>query len=216
MWYHSISLHTGMSQHQSFWRGGGIFSSAAEKQELFKCELHIKGTVLYVWSCRRCIKNWIVVCYRGSKYPQKTAFILLLESDVAGTSLSGHLSAVLFLMWCCKSTGDREQHLWSYWSPEGCIKKWYGKTKCYSCLYKKCGLWLCCISYLGQAVRHKECKLRFETFCFSPLTRVSINVADSSELYLLFLISLRILSGWPIINKFGFRKDMKLWIGPIA
>jgi len=113
--------------------GGHIFLRCW-KTGIFKYELHLKGILLYVCSCVRCIKNWIVVCYRGNIYPQKTAFLLLLESDAAGTSLSGHLSRVLFLMWRCKCTGDREQHLWSYWSPEGCIKKWHEKAKGCGCL----------------------------------------------------------------------------------
>jgi hypothetical protein len=58
---------------------------------------------------------------------------------------------------------------------------------------------------------------RFETLWFSPLTRISINVADISLFHLLFLMSLNILSGCPIVNIFGCHQDMKfLWIGPIA
>ena len=81
--------------------------------------------------------------YRGLKFPQKSVVLLLLESDAACTSLNDRCawkSALLVLVWCRKSTGDREQHLWSYWSPEGYFKKCYDKAKCYGCLCKKCGL----------------------------------------------------------------------------
>jgi hypothetical protein len=58
---------------------------------------------------------------------------------------------------------------------------------------------------------------RFDTLWLSPLTRISINVADSSLLYLLFLMSLSIFSGRSIINICSCHQDMKLlWIGPMA
>ena len=76
--------------------------------------------------------------------------------------------------------------------------------------------WRCCISYLSQAVQHTEWKPTFETLWFSRLIRISINVADLSLLHLLFLRSLSILSGYPIINIFGCHQDTKLWIGHMA
>jgi len=51
----------------------------------------------------------------GLKLPQRAVILLVLESDVAYTSLNGHSarkSAVLVLVWCYKATGDREQDLW--------------------------------------------------------------------------------------------------------
>jgi len=52
------------------------------------------------WSCLRYIKNWIVISYKGLKFPQNAVVLLLLESDAACTSLTGHCawkSAVLVL-----------------------------------------------------------------------------------------------------------------------
>jgi len=69
--------------------------------------------------------------------------ILVLESDAACTSLSGHSArenAVLVLVRCYKVTCDREQNLWRYWLPERCIKQWHGKPTGDGCLCKKCGL----------------------------------------------------------------------------
>ena len=87
---HSFNMHTGRYQHQSFWNGG-IFSSRAKWNEFLDYELHIKRSVLYVWRSLRCTKNWIVICYRGQKFPQKAVVHLLLESDATLTSLSGTL-----------------------------------------------------------------------------------------------------------------------------
>jgi hypothetical protein len=57
----------------------------------------------------------------------------------------------------------------------------------------------------------------YETSWFSPLTRKSIYLADIYLLRLLFLISVNILSGWPIINIFVCYQDMKLlWSGPMT
>jgi len=48
--------------------------------------------------------------------------------------------AMLVLVWCYKARGDREQDLWRYWLPEGCIKKRYYKSAGEGCLSKKCEL----------------------------------------------------------------------------
>ena len=56
--------------------------------------------------------------------------LLVLESDAARPILNGHStrkSAVLGLVWCYKTRGDREPNLWMYWLPEGCIRVWYDK-----------------------------------------------------------------------------------------
>ena len=47
-------------------------------------------------------------------------------------------SAVLVLVCCCRARGDREQELWGYCLPEGCIKQWCDKPSGYGCLNKKC------------------------------------------------------------------------------
>jgi len=129
MCYHSISMHTGRYPHQScwYWR---LLSSSGEVSVYLKYELHIKGTVLCLWSSLRYVKSWIVICYRGINFPHRTVVLLVLESDGPCTSLNGHCerkSAVLVLVWCYIPTGDREQDLWSYWLPEGCIKQLYDK-----------------------------------------------------------------------------------------
>ena len=48
--------------------------------------------------------------------------------------------AVLVLVWCYKTIGDREQYLWRYWLPECCIKQCYDKPVGDCCFCKKCGL----------------------------------------------------------------------------
>jgi hypothetical protein len=129
MWYHSIRMHTGRYWHQSFWYWR-LLSSSAEVSGYLEYELHIKGTVLCLWSSLRCVKSWIVICYRGLNFPHRAAVLLVLESDGACSSLSGHCarkSAVLILVWCYKARGDREQDLWMYWLPLGCIKQLYDK-----------------------------------------------------------------------------------------
>ena len=86
---------------------------------------HITGIVLYYGSSLRCIKIWIVIYYRGLKFPHRAAILLVLESDCACTGLNGHCARkteVLVLVFCYKARGDREQDLWRYWLPEGCIK----------------------------------------------------------------------------------------------
>jgi len=56
-----------------------------------------------------------------------------------------------------------------------------------------------------------------DTDWFTPLTRLSIHTADNFLLTLLFLMSVSILSGCPIINICSCLQDMKLsWIGLMA
>jgi len=217
-------MHTGRYRNQSFWNWG-LFSSSAEVSGLLKYEFHMKGTVLCFWSSLRYIKCWIVIYYRGLKFPQKAMVLLLLESDAACTCLNGHSagkSAVLVLEQCYKAVCDGEQVFWRYWLPEPCISKWYGKQKSDDCLCKT--FWLgeqrssdiavSCNLAKQSDIRSEN--TRFETW-FSPLTRISINVADISLFHLLFLMSLNILSGCRIINIFGCHQDMKLlWTRPMA
>ena len=131
--------------------------------------------------------------------------------------------AVLVLVWCCKSPGDREQSSWRYWPPEGCSKKWYDKRTGYGCLSKKCWLGEQCSSDIAVScnlAKHSDMQREntsFETLWFSPLAIVSINATDSSLFHLLFLMSLNILLGCLIINICGCRQDLKLlWTGPMA
>ena len=49
-------------------------------------------------------------------------------------------SAVLVLVCWYKARCGREQELWGYWLPEGCIKQWCDKRSGYGCLSKKCEL----------------------------------------------------------------------------
>jgi hypothetical protein len=74
--------------------------------------------------------------------------------------------------------------LWRYWSPEGCINKWYDKPKCYSCLCMRCGLWANWSSdfavsrTLGKDSDIQIKNTGFKTLWFSPLTRISIYLAN--------------------------------------
>jgi hypothetical protein len=58
-------------------------------QDFFKYELHVKGTVLYLWGFVRCIKCSNVVYYMRFKYPHRAMVVLPLESDGACTGLDG-------------------------------------------------------------------------------------------------------------------------------
>jgi hypothetical protein len=159
----------------------------------------------------------------GLKFPHKAVVLLVLESDGACTSLIGHCarkSTVLILVWCYKARGDREQDLWRYWLPESRMKKRYEKPSAVGCSSKKCELWEQWSS--GVAVSRtltKHCDIQgentiFKTLSLSPLTTIHIDLADSSVLPLLFLTSLIILSGSPIINTHSCHQDRKLfWVG---
>jgi len=115
-------------------------------------------------------------------------------------------SAPLVLVWCYKARNDSEQDLWRYRLSEGCIKQWYDRRSCYGYLSKKYLLWEqwssdIAVSYtLTQLSDIQSENTRFETYWLSPLTRIHIELADSSVLPLLFLKSLSIWSGGPIIN----------------
>jgi len=182
-------------------------------------QLYVEGIVLYYWSSLRCIKIWIVIYYRGLKFPHRAAVLLVLESDGACTGLNGHCarkSIVLVLVCCYKARGDREQDLWRYWLPEGCIKKWYDQPQQQVWTGGAMKQWPCCISYLGQALWHTEWKNKIKTLRLSPLTGVHIDIADSRVLPVMFHRSLSILSGCPIINIHSCHQYKKLsWLGPM-
>ena len=150
---------------------GAIFSPA-EWQEFLDYELHIKVTVLYFWCSLRCVKYWIVICYKEHKFPQEGVVLLLLESDAACTSLNGNSAskrAVLVLVWCWVTAGDRELIWWRYWPPEGCNKKWYDLPTGDGCITHKCWLveeWSSDISLFCNLSKHSNIQsknTRFET-----------------------------------------------------
>jgi len=99
---HSISMRIGRYWHQSFWNEGPL-SACSELSRFFIYELHIKGTVLCLWSFIRCIRIWIVICYRRLKFPHKALVLLVLESDASCTSFNGHsirkFAVLVYLFW---------------------------------------------------------------------------------------------------------------------
>jgi len=105
-------------------------------------------------------------------------------------------SAVLVLVWWCKAISDREQDLWRYWLSEGYIKQRYDKPTADGCLCKKCDLqqqWSSDIAVSRTLTKH--CNIRsentiFERLWLSPLTRMSIDIADRS-CFLYCLLGLR-------------------------
>ena len=152
-----------------------------------------------------CIKIWIVIYYRGLKFPHRAVFLLVLESDGACTGLNGHCAretAVLVLVWCYKARGDREQDLWRCWLSEGCIKQWCDKPSGCGCVSKKCELgeqWNSDLAVTRILSKHSNIhseNSRFKTLCFTPLTGNSSDTVVRSLLPLLFLRSV----SSPIIN----------------
>ena len=109
-------------------------------------------------------------------------------------------------MWYHKARGDREQDLWRYWQPEGCIKLWYDRASGYGCLSNKClkgEQWSSDLAVSCTLTKHCDIQsenTRFKMLWLSPLTTIQIDVGDSSVLPLLFLRSLSILSGCRVIN----------------
>jgi hypothetical protein len=99
---------------------------------------------------------------RGLSFPKRVVFLLVLESDAAYTSLSGHSarkSAMLVLVWCYKARGERDWDLRRYWLPEGCIKQWYDKPTGGGCPSKKCGLgeqWSSDIAVSRTLAKHSD------------------------------------------------------------
>ena len=150
----------------------------------------IKWIVQYFWGSLKCIKIWIMLHYRGLKFPHRAVVLLVLESDVACTGLNGHSARkteVLVLVWWNKARGEREQELWGYWLPEGCIKQWCDKPSGYGCLCKKC-----------EQGEHEAVTVLYLV----------------PWLPLIFLKSLCILSGCPVINIRSCCQDRRLsWVG---
>ena len=164
-----------------------------------------------------------MIYYRGLKFPHRAVVLLVLESDGACTGLNGHCarkSAVLVVVWCYKARGDREQELWGYWLPEGCIKQWCDKPSGYGCLSKKCEQgehgavtllylvpWPSCLTHRVKTQDLKRIITNHNPLCQSR---------QLSVLPLMFLKSLWILSGCPVINIRSCHQDRKLsWVGPM-
>ena len=131
IWNHSTNMHNWRYWQQGIWNYR-LYCASVDVSGFLVYQLHIKGIVLYYWSALSNIKFWIVISYRGLKFPHRAAVLLVLESDGACTSLNGHCarkSAVLVLVCWYKARCDREQDLWRYWLTEGCIKQWYDQVQ---------------------------------------------------------------------------------------
>ena len=144
--------------------------------------------------------------------------IFLVENVCLNFFLFGE-GEVLVLDWCYKAVGNGEQVFLKLLSVL-CITKRYDKPKSDNCLCRKFWLgeqWSSDIAVSCNLAKHSNIwseNTRFETLWFSPLTRISINIAGSSLLHLLLLTSLNILSG---LLTCGCHQDLKLlWIGPMA
>jgi len=195
MWHHSTSVYTGMYWQQSVWNYG-LPSSHIEVSRFLKYGLHIKGTVLYYWSSLRCIKFWIMIYYRGLKFPHTAVVLLVLESDGACTGLNGHCarkSAVLVLVWHHIARGDREQELWRYWLPAGCNKQWCDRASGCGWSSNKClkvEQWSSDLAVSCTLTKHSDIQrenTRFKTLSLSPLT--TIHIDRSRQLCASFTVS---------------------------
>jgi len=110
-----------------------------------------------------------------------------------------------------------------YWPPEGCITMRYDKPTGDCCLCKKCCLgeeWSIDIAVSRTLATHSGIQsenTRLETLWFSPLTRISSDVADRS---LLLYCILGVWAFCQVVLLFEVHsclQDMKwLWIGPMA
>ena len=117
-----------------------------------------------------------------------------------------------------QTRGDREQDLWRYWLPEGCIKKWYDRASGYGCLSNMClkgEQWSSDLAVSRTLPKHCDIQsenTNFQTLWLSPLTTIHIDIADSCVLPVMFL---RFLSS-PIVNIRSCLQDLNLsWIGPM-
>jgi hypothetical protein len=106
--------------------------------------------------------------------------------------------------------------------PESRMKKWYDRASADGYCSKKCELWEQRSSDLAVSctlTKHSDIQsenTRIKTLWFSPLHTIHIDIADSCELPLLFLKSLSILSGSPIINIRNCHQYRKLsYVGPM-
>jgi hypothetical protein len=88
---------------------------------------------------------------------------------------------------------------------------------------KRCELgeqWNSSIAVSCTLTKHSDIRTEnrsFDTLWLSPLTIISIDITNISLLPLLFLWSLSILAGCPVINTCSCHQDLKLfWMGPMA
>jgi hypothetical protein len=115
----------------------------------------------------------------------------------------------LVLVWCYKPTGDREHDLRKYWLPEAdsaAVWQAYGWRLPLQEVWTRGAMkhWHCCNLYLGHVLWCAVCKHNVQKHSWQmPLTRISIDVADSSVIPLLFLRCLSIFSGSHNINTFA-------------
>ena len=130
-------------------------------------------------------------------------------------------NAVLDLVWCYKRRGDSEQDLWRYWLPERCIKQWCDKPTADVASARSVGwgsneaLTLLYLIPWPSALICSNTSFRYildsHHWLDCPFT------ADNCVLPLLFLRSVSIMSGCPVINIRSCHQDMKLsWAGPMA
>jgi len=106
--------------------------------------------------------------------------------------------------------------------PEGCSKQWYNKPTGYGCLQELCAggamkQWHCCILCLSRCcdVQYGNTGYRKHS-SFTPLTRLSIHITDTSLLPLQCLTSVRIFSGCCVIyilvaNKMSSCPELNPW-----
>jgi hypothetical protein len=116
----------------------------------------------------RCIKFWIVIYYKGRKYPQIVVVLLPLESDAAFTTLNGHSArkiAVLVVVWSYKATGEKEHLCLGTDRLKTALRSGMTTLKLTIASVRSMGWgegemkqWRCCILYLGQSLRHAEWK----------------------------------------------------------
>ena len=216
-------MYTGRYQHQSFWNKG-LFSSTAEFSGFLQYQLHVKAIVLYFWSFLNVLNAELWFVIGDLNFPREQWFSLL-ESDNLCNNLSGHSAGkiAVFVVWCYKARGDKEKDLWTYWPPEGCIKQWYDKLECMVASARSVS-WVSnetlSLLYLVPWPSTRTYRMKTQgskNYWFTPLMIFFIHTADDSLLLLLFLRTVSILSGCPVINTHSCYEDMKLsWIGPFA
>jgi hypothetical protein len=78
----------------------GMFSLHAELTGFLVYVLDIVGIVRYFCSSIRYIKHWIVIYYRGRKFPQRAKVLLQLEIVAVFTSLNDHSARKIALLVC--------------------------------------------------------------------------------------------------------------------
>ena len=126
------------------------------------------------------------------------------------------MEAILIAQWahCCPDcemwNHSTSVHNWRYWQQRlggGYYSKKYE-------LWKQWSIDIAVSCTLTKCSDLQSENTRFKTLWLSPLTRIHIAVADSSVLPLLFLSSLSIISGCPVIkicSCYQYRKLYWVW-----